>query len=132
VAGIVKLSSKPTTTPRRKDKVAQPVSRLAQAMLIVHLTIPLMFSGIAVAVVPLLWATKHHQTWEDRVEPAVRAAYVTGEDQFIATRSFEGLFSDYGKLGPPPSRDPSCLVPKANDGATIRTSASNLSPLCYE
>jgi len=48
-------------------------------MLIVYLTIPLMLLAMAVAVLPLWWATKYHQGWEDHAKPAVstiRPAYV--------------------------------------------------------
>ena len=48
-------------------------------MFIVYLTIPLMLVGIAVAVLPLLWATKYHQGWQDHAKAAdstVRPSYV--------------------------------------------------------
>ncbi len=42
-------------------------------MLIVYLTIPFMLLGLAVAVVPLLWATRRHEAWADAADPVVAA-----------------------------------------------------------
>ena len=42
-------------------------------MLIVYLTIPFMLLGLAVAVVPLLWATRSHEVWADAADPVVAA-----------------------------------------------------------
>jgi len=34
-------------------------------MLDFYLTIPFMILAIAIAVVPLIWTMRHHQTWEE-------------------------------------------------------------------
>jgi hypothetical protein len=68
---MLMLSSKTTTTAHGKDW--SPPLRLAQIMLIVYLTIPFMLLGLAVAVVPLLWATRRHEAWADAADPVVAA-----------------------------------------------------------
>lgn len=38
-------------------------------MFVIYLTIPLMLFAIAVTVVPLLWAMRHHERWETQHSP---------------------------------------------------------------
>ncbi len=41
-------------------------------MLVFYLTIPFMLLGAAIAVVPLIFAIRHQQQWEEATAPAIR------------------------------------------------------------
>ena len=49
----------------RKGQGPTSDSGLSQIMFVVYLTIPFMLFGIAIAVVPLLWAMWHRHQWEE-------------------------------------------------------------------
>jgi hypothetical protein len=38
-------------------------------MIVFFITIPLMILGIAIAILPLSWAMKHHEEWEASALP---------------------------------------------------------------
>ena len=44
---------------------------MVTTMLIFYLTIPFMVLGAAIAIVPLVFAMRHQQAWEDWTTPAV-------------------------------------------------------------
>ena len=51
-------------------------------MTIFYLTIPLMILGIAIATVPLMWAMKHHDEWEENAAPT--PLHFDDEEELIA------------------------------------------------
>ena len=64
-----------------KGTVLQP-SRLILNMTIFYLTIPLMILGVAIAIVPLVWAMKHHEEWETSAAPTV--LFEDSHDELLA------------------------------------------------
>lgn len=53
-------------------------------MIVFYLTIPLMILGTAIAVVPLLFAMKHQQEWEDRSVQAAQTGSPSEQERVAA------------------------------------------------
>ena len=51
-------------------------------MAIFYLTIPFMILAVSIAVVPLLWAMKHHEKWENASQAEVM--FFEREEELIA------------------------------------------------
>jgi hypothetical protein len=52
-------------------------------MFVVYLTVPFMLLAIAVTVVPLVWAMRHHERWDREHSPVAVPAF-RSEDRMAA------------------------------------------------